>query len=437
MSPRSRKLRFAIILTMVSVTVAAEEITLEDAVALIMEHNPSVRSALLEVERARAAIDPVLSLSNSKLSVSGSYGATDGAERLQNVPSPQQEAGSFSGSVNLSVPVLPQLSFGAAVDKNGKGSVSVSITPFAPSSRTPAQTASYLKAVARYEAAVRETRAEAERAVLQSFVRERELTYAEHALELAERRYELSQELYRINEATMSEVQDAASALTAARRELYNAQKAVLEAHKSLKLMLGPDSPDVLVKAPDLDDVTEQIARLTEMIADYRAVEPYSTELRIALIELETLEAERASTPVWRPNLSISGKYGFPDGSFSLGAVLSFSPSDVKKEERAELELRTTEAREKLATERYLLSLESDLSLRTVEISRQALEAARIDLEKTELLLSETRLLLEHGERTVLELRQAELSAERARNQVFSQAVNLLSALSGYLGLYP
>lgn len=437
MGTRCVRFRIAVILTMVSVAAAAEELSLEETVALIMDHNPSIRSALLEVERARNALDPVHSLSNSKLSVSGTYGAADGAGRTENSPAPLSENRTLTGSMNLSVPILPQLSFGAAVDRNGNGSVSFSVAPFAKANGSPAETAAYLKARARYEAVVRETRAGAERTILQAFVKERELSYAERALELEERRYEIEQELYRIDEATMSEVQDAAAALAAARRELYNAQKAVLESHKALKLMLGPDVPDVRIEAPGSDEVIARTEMLGGEISGNTTAEPDSLELQTARIELETLEAELSETPVWRPNLAISGTYGFPEGEYSVGAVLSFSPSDLRHEERAELDRRIFEARENLATERYLLALECDLSLRTIEISRQALEAARIDLEKAGLLSSETRLLREQGERTELELREAELSAERARNQVFSQAVNLLSAWNDYLRLFP
>jgi hypothetical protein len=107
-----------------------------------------------------------------------------------------------------------------------------------------------------------------------------------------------------------------------------------------------------------------------------------SQNLENLRLELTSLHAELDATPLWRPDLNLSGSMGLPDLSdYSIGASISFSPGDIKDEEREDLE----EAIDEKLVDIQIEQFDHSLQKRLVEQNISIVEQARLSLESAEI----------------------------------------------------
>ena len=207
-----------------------------------------------------------------------------------------------------------------------------------------------------------------------------------------------------------------------------------------------PSIPLVLIKIIQLLDQDSSSAKQLEELIRGRAEQvgglaatggPSSETLENLKLELTALQDELKATPLWRPDFNLSGSVGVSDPSdYSVGASISFSPDDLKDEERADLEEEIREVLVDIQVEQFDLSLQKQLAEQNIGIAEQALEAASLAQEQASLTLRETELLYRQGDRTVFELEQARLSVENAQIDSFAAAADLYRAQSELLMLY-
>jgi outer membrane protein TolC len=416
--------------------VCAEEVGLDEAIAIILESNPDVIDAVKSVREAEENIPSAFSIEKARLGVSGSYAADLIPDETAG-PLPSSGEGNLSASANLSVPIIPQVSLSGRINDRASGEVSLSLSPFALPNVSPQQKAAYEKAVVSLEYTSRALAANAENTILSYLSKADELSYAEKQLLIAEKSYNVTKLSYELGESTFTDVQNAASNLTSKRQQLFNARKSRLEAEKSLKLLFGPSLETPEIADISTDELQQRITARSKAVNVKKDAAPYSSAVENYAVDLDRLQGELDRTWGWRPDLSVGSSLSFPGGDFSLSASLSISPSDFQGDKRADIEEDIEDLKRDMDTEQYVLRLEKELKMRSIEIALQALEMARLQLEQAHTLYEEEKILAAEGERTELELLKAEASVISAENGLFQQSAAVLRAQSDYLLLFP
>lgn len=415
----------------------SELLTIEEIALRAQTENPQVLKALRSLDNAEEALVGESRLLESRLSLESAYGT------------PQSQSGSsgdpgdaaISGQAGITVPLLDQLSVGGSVTaRQGEeieGELSLSIAPFAASDPSYPEEEAYGKALAAWKTVKQQTYFDAEQTALTCLTASMERELAESTLDLEQKLYETVQKEVDLGEASFEELQDQLGELTAARKNLYAAESQVLDSWKKLQLFFDPEGGEVAAAPLSLQQLQELSRRREEQIGGLAAAQPSSLNLATLKLELAALQEELEDTPLWRPDLSLSGSLGLPDSSaWSVGASLSFSPGEIRDDEREDLQEEIDEKLLDIRVERFDLGLEKQLIEQNIGITGQALEAACLAEEQADLTLRETELLYQQGDRTVYELEQARLSLASAEIDSFAAAADLYLAQSELLMLY-
>jgi hypothetical protein len=163
---------------------------------------------------------------------------------------------------------------------------------------------------------------------------------------------------------------------------------------------------------------------------------PSSEKLENLRSELVALQTELKVTPSWRPELKLAAGVAFPDVSPSVNLSLSFSPDQLKRDEREELAVDIEVKRMEIATESYTTELQKTLGEQSIGIVEEALASTRIQKDRDRIALQEGELLYQQGRRTTLELEQLRLNLRRTEILSFQAAAEVYRAQGNYLMLF-
>ena len=114
---------FLIFLLLVTMPAFAQEMDIDQLIAFSLKESMAIKAAEDTLIQAQRELGSVFSLDRSRLSLSSDM-------KIQELKPGETIWDLLSGSVQLSVPVVPQLSLGAALDAKGV-SASVLWSPFA------------------------------------------------------------------------------------------------------------------------------------------------------------------------------------------------------------------------------------------------------------------------------------------------------------------
>jgi hypothetical protein len=404
----------------------------------LLKENLEVRKAEIAVERALREVsgDPVYR--DSTLGISGGYRRPSGGDQMWNT------------GADLSITVLPQVSLGGGmtVDQDGRREEEVSLTlrPLAPGRTTFRQEESLQVARIRLDYTMERVSRQVERAALDVLIAEMEEELAELTLALEERKYELVQRQQEVGAASFQDVQDQISSLVDARRSIFNGRRQYVQARNSLERLFAPGDAPLNIRPltrPQLEELIELRRRRMHGGSDSsRNPAPRTEALDILRVRLVALEAELASTPVWRPSLDITGGVTFPDGATeedptSFGTVrLTLSPEQIRRDDRTTLQEDIRMLRLDMGAERYSAELEESLRRQSIDIYDEAFAAALLQEERDMLSYREAELLLQQGGRTALEVEQIRLNLRRSEIHAFRAAAELFTALGEYTALF-
>jgi hypothetical protein len=163
---------------------------------------------------------------------------------------------------------------------------------------------------------------------------------------------------------------------------------------------------------------------------------PVITEKILSLhIELRSLEKKLKQTYPLQPSLMLSSEINVPLSSVNAKVVLSLTSSHIAFDEQDDLKKEISLKKAFIRESEYMAGLEVKTLEKTLTIAEQERDAAQRDLEKAETFYQEVHFLHENGERTSLELRQAELNREFASNIVYSSYVDMYK-IQGELSMY-
>jgi outer membrane protein TolC len=368
-------------------------------------------------------------LSNAKASVSGGFASPD----------------RFSGQVQLTVPIIPQVSVGASVSSSGNADATLSVSPFAAWRASYQQRAAYRKAQVALTNQTAKLGYDVESAAYGVMQAQANLTLAKAKLALEVEQANVAQKAYDLGELTYENLETARSELVAARQSGFDAERGLLNSRVQLYRLLGPAAGVPEVREVPADELLALIPARDAALSEKRKAAPVgSLALRQAEINLESLREQLAATPVYRPNLGLSGRVsytsspapGSPEFSGSGSVSLSFSPSEIKTDDRASISRSIAEAERDIELERMALRLQASIADQALAVARQVLESRRAELLQAETAHAEARLLLEQGERTSLEIEQSRISMESARMRLFQAAAGVLDAQAEILLSY-
>lgn len=394
----------------------------EEIVQRVSAQNLDLIRASLRIDRAREELAGDPWYQESRVSVGAGYSRGPDSRT-------GDEVEEWPGRSNLAVPVVPQLSVGAGLTategEDLEQELSLTLTPFESGRSTYTEERALRGALSTWRHLFAQLAVDAEAAAYAMLVSTLDRDVAARALALEEQKYQLAIRRQEIGEASFLDVQQQQNALIDARQALFEAEQRSVRAGNELQILVSPSEeriapqPDALEYLPGLiDQRLDELGRLNTAI-------PLTEALELAELDLAKLEAELASTSLWRPDLEIGATHRFPENASSVDLTLTFSPDQVTTRDISDLERDIEIARLDVAGERYAAELDRELGARSIEIARQALESARLQEEQDRTVLVEGELLFRQGGRTTLQIEQLRLNVARATIARHEAAINL------------
>lgn len=410
---------------------SSQSIGIDTAVALSLRDNPSILGAEQTLLKTKSALDGTFLLDRSRISLTGDL-------KISELQAGQTFWDLISGAVQLSVPVVPQLSLQAAMDAKNL-SVSVLWSPFSPSKITPKDQESYLKAVLTLQSLQLETAVKAEYTLLAFMAAHQQVSYAQQQYAWALEQNRMTELLYEAGVVTYNDLEEALQEASKRRQAVYTAQRLLLEKTRESNSLLGPQFSMSDLQFLTLDELLDRVTERRRNAQQLQDQIAYSFSIEKLLVEINSLEAQLKQLMIWRPDISFGVKAGVPTSSsatMSMQASVSFSPSDIQFDTKRDLEMALSQKTAELKLEQFFLSLEKDMRQKSMDIAYQALEASLYDRDQALIRVQEAALLYSYGDRTEQEVRQVELSAQNAELQSYLQASACLKSINEYLMLF-
>lgn len=403
-------------------------LSIEEIARRAQSRNLEVLKAARSVERARRDLVGEPELMDSSLSVGGGYTSGGGG------------TSGWYGQSNLTLPLLPQLSVGGSVSVEEQlqfgESVSLSVKPLTPGRQTYSEEKSYKNAVVQERYLKRQIYLDAEQAALNLLIRDMQRELAHSTVELEQKNYELVQRRQELGDASFQDVQDKLVDLLDARQNLFNSEQRYLSDWKTLQLLFAPSEERIDVAPLSVDGLLELAGARRTVVERSRDIEPVTQKLETLKLELVALQAELKATAAWRPDLNLSAAVAFPEVSPSLSLNLSFSPNQLKRDEREELEQDIEVKRMEIATEAYTADLQKQLGAQSIAIAEEALASMQAQRERDRVAQQEAQLLFQQGKRTTLELEQLRLNLWGTEISSFQAATEVYRTQGDYLMLF-
>ena len=422
----------------------AKEQSIAEIAARAQAQNFEVQKAERAVIKAGKDLTGDSILKTSSVAIEGGYHYLPEGS----IPPPR----GFSGEASLSVPILNQLSLGGEISlgqlRGLEGEISLSAHPFEAKRTTYEEQESFGKALVHLSYLKRKIYLEAEALALTVLSSNQERVLARASFELEQKKYELVRKQQELGEASFQDVQDQLIVLTSAQQSIFDMESRYAGDWKDLQLLFTSGEGEVSVKSLSLQALLELIEKREQRLEELQTAEASagasgettagagSERLENLKLELQALQTELQRTPVWRPDVDISASLGLPGPSFTVSAGLSFSPSELRQDERDELKQDIAEKLIDIKTEVFSHKLQRDLTKQSISIAEQALTSALIRKKAAEVSLEEGGLLFQQGRRHSLELEQLTLNLRRAEIQRFKAAANLYKAQAETLKLF-
>ena len=392
--------------------------TIEQVENTALLNNLDYKNAVLDVLKAENALETVLKLESSSVSLSGSY-AQGGSPAL-------------GWQASASLPVIEQLSIGAAVDDSLQSSVSINLNPLVHSSSTAQSRLTYDLKLAAAEEKAQEISDGAVQSYLEWTAASADLDLKTAQAEVKKLLYEDEKVRYAAGEAALDEVREAFTAWSESRTALNSAQTKLQSAELSLYSVLNIDSLETVIEEPDAGDLYKRIDELEAVYesADFSIAGNYS--VLAAETAAENLALQLKSTWLFEPQLNVNSTVSFPtdsNPSVSATASLTLGLDSWNAEEREELQIELEISRQQTAQTILNEQLNLQQAMTNAETAAISLEVAEVELEQAEELLDEAEFLFELGDYSETEMEETALQYEQSKNNLFSAAAAHYTAL--------
>ena len=426
---------------------AQTEMTLQDIADYALINSREIERAVDDAKEAAENLAEVFTLDNTRFTVEADYSLP-----LDSL----LEGDSYSANSSISVPIIPQIGVSARVtyrqdDEAPEGSLGLTLSPFASNADDWSDWRAQKIAENQIADFERQVPWDAEKKALDVLAARQNLVITETSLKLSEDNHEVNKKRYELSDISFTELEDSRSEMSAARKQYFDTQRTLLSEERALYQVLGPELGEIIVAPLNPSYFDTKIDSMQRRLAENKNPEPISLTLANSLVEQQTLTRQMDQTPKYEPELSVSldGSYRLssvssiltstdPVGFFAVRPSVSFtlSPAQFHTEERQDISENLQDALIDIKIELYTLSLEEKMLKKVIEVANQALEVNENDLDQAAATLEEERYLHQLGERTDLELREAELNVESLETRVFSASLELYKSLGDLLLLY-
>lgn len=448
-----------------SLEIDGDGMGVDELISIAEKGNVELKAAARGVKQAERELEGPLTLEKSKISAGARYGYSAGESSGGGGVLPggtaAAESHSLSVSADLNLPIIPQLILGGSVELplydssagsagpgEVSGSLSIAAYPFAAPVFTPRGSWAYSRALYSYQYAAYEIAFSVEEAVLALLTASKERADGEVGLGIAEEEYAIIREEYEMGETTFDELTDKSDALTEARHNVYTREKALLSAERVFYGSIGTGIPGisgtgesgndggVKIKPISLEELSEGVETRGRIIDTLGNKVPESLHLSLLRMELEEMRAEEVAAWSYRPDLSVTAAVDIPTEGFSAGITYTFSPEDIKADEKTTLKENILSREEEIAQELYFLQKEKEMLLSQIQTAAELVSLNRSAREDALITLEETRFLAGEGDRTTTELSRAELSVRTKETSLYAATVELYTLQGEYLLLY-
>jgi len=385
----------------------AEALSPDQAVARALKVNTTYQTALLAVDQAAAA--RVDWLHWKGIAVSATEKATGSGTDAASAKT--------TTTLGLTLPLLDQLTASATVDQDQTLGASVTVTPLAHSAAAAQAEVAWEKAVL----AAAQARTTLETAVRKAWLAqasaEANLAAQVKLTALRETAYTDSKAQYDKGVVTLAEVRTALKAWTDARTTQSTLEQTLIQARADLASRLQTDAVTLTaLTTADLQALVEGLGQAEDSGA-------VPTAVKLQALEVANQMAKADNTWWVDPNLQITGSGSQTTAgtvTWSGQVTLSFALGNVGVADRLLADRSVALAQQALAAQTTASKASVAQARLATAAADDTVESRQLALTQAEELLKQTQLLAKAGKVTALDLDDASLGVETARNDLFA-----------------
>ncbi|MGD1817865.1 MAG: TolC family protein [Pleomorphochaeta sp.] len=332
----------------------------------------------------------------------------------------------FVSSLDVSIPLIDQLTLSASVDTNLDGSVGLTYNPLASSDSTVPNEINLENASVNLNEVEESLKVDIAQAYINYLLAIEDLNQQEAQVTHDQKEYEQQKELYDYQETTLIDLQDSLMSYTESKNKIKDLELAVYSTKVTLYQLIGvSDYSSIELVQADLNQLVDLNSDL-ETVLDGKSFSPLSDKDVVAALNSTALLEDSYNTlKLYSPTFSINTKVKL-DGTVSAGVSFKTSAADYNGDEKEDLLNQIDLSKIESAQTISKVTSSIELLQNTVASDKQSISDIEMQIEQNNLVMNEAKALLDLGEYESLDYETLELNANNLQ----------LSLIKAYATLY-
>jgi outer membrane protein TolC len=332
----------------------------------------------------------------------------------------------FVSSLDVSIPLIDQLTLSASVDTNLDGSVGLTYNPLDSRDSTVPNEINLENASVNLNEVEESLKVDIAQAYINYLLAIEDLNQQEAQVAHNQKEYEQQKELYDYQETTLIDLQDSLMSYTESKNKIKDLELAVYSTKVTLYQLIGvSDYSSIELVQTDLNQLVDLNSDL-ETVLDGKSFSPLSDkDVVAALNSTALLEDSYDTLKLYSPTFSINTKVKL-DGTVSAGVSFKTSASDYNGDEKEDLLNQIDLSKIESAQTISKVTSSIELLQNTVASDKQSISDIEMQIEQNNLVMNEAKALLDLGEYESLDYETLELNANNLQ----------LSLIKAYATLY-
>ncbi|MGD1820956.1 MAG: TolC family protein [Pleomorphochaeta sp.] len=332
----------------------------------------------------------------------------------------------FVSSLDVSIPLIDQLTLSASVDTNLDGSVGLTYNPLASRDSTVPNEINLENASVNLNEVEESLKVDIAQAYINYLLAIEDLNQQEAQVTHDQKEYEQQKELYDYQETTLIDLQDSLMSYTESKNKIKDLELAVYSTKVTLYQLIGvSDYSSIELVQADLNQLVDLNSDL-ETVLDGKSFSPLSDkDVVAALNSTALLEDSYDTLKLYSPTFSINTKVKL-DGTVSAGVSFKTSAADYNGDEKEDLLNQIDLSKIESAQTISKVTSSIELLQNTVASDKQSISDIEMQIEQNNLVMNEAKALLDLGEYESLDYETLELNANNLQ----------LSLIKAYATLY-
>ncbi len=329
-------------------------------------------------------------------------------------------------SLDVSIPLIDQLTLSASIDTNLDGSVGLTYNPLASSDSTVPNEINLENASVNLNEVEESLKVDIAQAYINYLLAIEDLNQQEAQVTHDQKEYEQQKKLYDYQETTLIDLQDSLMSYTESKNKIKDLELAVYSTKVTLYQLIGvSDYSSIELVQADLNQLVDLNSDL-ETVLDGKSFSPLSDkDVVAALNSTALLEDSYDTLKLYSPTFSINTKVKL-DGTVSAGVSFKTSAADYNGDEKEDLLNQIDLSKIESAQTISKVTSSIELLQNTVASDKQSISDIEMQIEQNNLVMNEAKALLDLGEYESLDYETLELNANNLQ----------LSLIKAYATLY-